>query len=252
MKPGRCNVAVVRSVQRHIAKSNSGSSCASSLSGDSDKYPAQEERSDAALKNARLPKIEGTVTQYSCRGPLDIFGEVHHPRWFELDPAAGTLSYWEASKRSGPPIKSLQLEQLVDVDWNEPQCIVMLTFGRGSRFVRFALDNHSDFVRWMGILGCYPAGSTWFEDQPENKRTPPVLTEVVSRGTTAVVLEPSALRRIPAAGRSEGSPSNRVTALRQQRTPLMFGVDGASSVSAYVPEDMDEISTGEQRGLKLR
>jgi len=114
------------------------------------------ERVRAAVEHNRtLPKVEGMLHKDAPAGIFGFRGQTTHPRWFELDPAGATLSWWKPGQRSRQPQGHLDLERLESFDTNECQQRFFLKFRGRAKMLCFRADSADEFARWMAVLGCY-------------------------------------------------------------------------------------------------
>jgi len=119
--------------------------------------PGQRERRAELVKNNRLlPSVAGRLTKerrlWGLPGMLSL-GSASHPRYFKLDPLAGTLSYYRDDK--GEVMKyCFPLQSLEEVDTNHHHKRIWLKFG-DSRWLKLTAENSEDFWLWMDAFTRY-------------------------------------------------------------------------------------------------
>jgi hypothetical protein len=113
-----------------------------------------EERTQAIRRNCDLPAVQGMLVKYATRGPLGLLGEVMHSRWFKLNPANATLSYWVPGCCYGPPRRAYKLQELEQVDTNEYHNRIFLKFV-GRPLLRLKATCSDEFERWMEMITSY-------------------------------------------------------------------------------------------------
>jgi len=155
------SIVAIRSVQRRNEKENEknnrfGSEVAATFSKEWDDSYNLDERRMIVKQNRGLPLVEGTLTKFFWSGPLGIFGEAFHDRWFQLDPAQGSFMYWDPVKRDGPPKQKWSLVKLVDIDWTENDTFLFLTFaGQDKKKIKLKAVDMEEFQRWRDVLRQY-------------------------------------------------------------------------------------------------
>jgi hypothetical protein len=119
--------------------------------------PEQRERRAELVKNNRLlPSVAGRLTKerrlWGLPGMLGL-GSASHPRYFKLDPLAGTLSYYRDDK-SEVMKYCFPLQSLEEVDTNHHHKRIWLKFG-DSRWLKLTAENSEDFWLWMDAFARY-------------------------------------------------------------------------------------------------
>ena len=86
---------------------------------------------------------------------------VWHDRYFVLDPAEGTFSYWEPGKEAGPPKYQYALRDLTQLEEQQNWQNIWITFGKSNdrtkaqKCLTLKAANECDFLSWMNALSPY-------------------------------------------------------------------------------------------------
>jgi hypothetical protein len=126
-------------------------------------------RTKAIEDNRHLPSVQGVLKQLANRGPLGVLGEVARSRWFKLNPANATFSYWIPGCCCGPPRKAFNLDELEEFDTNEYHQRIFLKF-KGEAVLRLKANRYEDYLQWIDILMPYlcPAAHAIAAHPPSN------------------------------------------------------------------------------------
>ena len=119
----------------------------------------EAEAEAAILRNQGAPIKKGILKKWAF--VWYNFSGVWHDRYFVLDPAEGTFSYWEPGMEAGPPKYQYLLRDLTAIESQQHWQNIWITFGKSNdrtkekKGLNLKAANESEFLSWMNALSPY-------------------------------------------------------------------------------------------------